>query len=46
MKNKKNWSNESAFAAGIGLERIAMIKYDFNDIRELYSNDLIIIEKF
>ncbi|MBD5788893.1 phenylalanyl-tRNA synthetase subunit alpha [Mycoplasma synoviae GX11-T] len=46
LKNKKNWSNESAFAAGIGLERIAMIKYDFNDIRELYSNDLRIIEKF
>ncbi|UWD34006.1 phenylalanine--tRNA ligase subunit alpha [Mesomycoplasma molare] len=36
----------NGFAAGIGLERIAMIKYQIQDIRELYINDLRILNQF
>ncbi|TDV23060.1 phenylalanyl-tRNA synthetase alpha subunit [Mycoplasmopsis mustelae] len=36
----------NAFAAGVGLERLAMIKYGLNDIRDLYRNDLRILEQF
>ncbi|MBG0730781.1 hypothetical protein [Mycoplasma sp. 'Moose RK'] len=35
-----------ALAAGIGLERIAMIKYQINDIREFYKNDLRFLKQF
>ncbi|MGL4343448.1 MAG: phenylalanine--tRNA ligase subunit alpha [Metamycoplasmataceae bacterium] len=34
------------FAAGIGVERIAMIKYGINDIREFYKNDLKFLKQF
>jgi phenylalanyl-tRNA synthetase alpha chain len=34
------------FAAGLGLERIAMIKYNIKDIRDLYNNDLRFLEQF
>ncbi|QGZ97616.1 phenylalanine--tRNA ligase subunit alpha [Mycoplasma sp. NEAQ87857] len=41
------YSNEyNGFAAGIGIERITMIKYGFSDIRDLYKNDLRIMEQF
>ncbi|WP_426460960.1 phenylalanine--tRNA ligase subunit alpha [Mycoplasma hafezii] len=36
----------NGFAAGLGLERITMIKYGFTDIRDLYRNDLRIVEQF
>ncbi|ENY69315.1 Phenylalanyl-tRNA synthetase alpha subunit (PheS) [Metamycoplasma auris 15026] len=36
----------SAFAAGIGIERIAMIKYGIDDIRELYTNDIRFLKQF
>ncbi|WP_036459139.1 phenylalanine--tRNA ligase subunit alpha [Mycoplasma leonicaptivi] len=36
----------NGFAAGIGIERVTMIKYGFNDIRDLYRNDLRILEQF
>ncbi|VEU74883.1 phenylalanyl-tRNA synthetase subunit alpha [Mycoplasmopsis citelli] len=36
----------NGFAAGIGVERITMIKYGFSDIRDLYKNDLRIMEQF
>lgn len=39
-------NNMNAFAAGIGIERIAMIKYGINDIREFYTNDLRFISQF
>ena len=29
----------TGFAAGIGIERLAMIKYGISDIRDLYNND-------
>lgn len=36
----------NGFAAGIGIERIAMIKYNIKDIRDLYRNDLRVLEQF
>ncbi|VEU59144.1 phenylalanine--tRNA ligase subunit alpha [Mesomycoplasma neurolyticum] len=36
----------NAFAAGIGIERLAMIKYKISDIRELYKNDLRFLNQF
>ena len=38
--------NIRGFAAGIGIERIAMIKYNILDIRELYNNDLRFLDQF
>ena len=34
------------FAAGLGIERIAMIKYNILDIRDLYNNDLRFLNQF
>ncbi|TPR54349.1 phenylalanine--tRNA ligase subunit alpha [Metamycoplasma neophronis] len=36
----------NAIAAGIGIERIAMIKYGIEDIRELYTNDQRFLKQF
>ena len=36
----------SGFAFGMGIERIAMIKYRINDIRLLYENDLRFLKQF
>jgi phenylalanyl-tRNA synthetase alpha chain len=36
----------SGFAWGMGIERIAMIKYGIEDIRLFYSNDLRFLEQF
>ena len=45
--DKAGYSNDmSAFAAGIGIERIAMIKYNIGDIREFYKNDLRFLSQF
>ncbi len=35
-----------SFAAGIGIERIAMIKYNVTDIREFYNNNVAFLKKF
>lgn len=34
------------FAAGIGIERMAMIKYGISDIREFYKNDIRFLKQF
>ena len=34
------------FAAGIGVERITMIKYNIPDIREFYKNDIRFLQQF
>jgi phenylalanyl-tRNA synthetase alpha chain len=34
------------FAFGMGVERIAMIRYGISDIRHLYENDLRFLEQF
>lgn len=36
----------SGFAFGWGIERIAMLKYDIDDIRLFYENDLRFLEQF
>ena len=36
----------NGFAAGIGIERVAMIKYGINDIREFYKNDIRFLKEF
>ncbi len=36
----------SGFAFGIGVERIAMLKYDVDDIRHFYNNDLRFLRQF
>jgi phenylalanyl-tRNA synthetase alpha chain len=37
---------KTGFAGGMGIERIAMIKYGINDVRDLYSNDFRILTQF
>mgnify|MGYP001002021048 FL=1 len=39
-------SKYRGFAFGIGVERIAMLKYGINDIRQFYTNDLRFIKQF
>ena len=39
-------SELNAIAAGIGLDRIAMIKYGISDIRDIYMNDFNLIKQF
>ena len=36
----------SGFAFGMGLDRIAMIKYQIDDIRLFYTNDLLFLQQF
>lgn len=36
----------SGFAFGLGIERIAMLKYSINDIRLFFENDLRFLEQF
>jgi phenylalanyl-tRNA synthetase alpha chain len=36
----------TGFAAGIGVERIALLRYGIDDIREFYKNDLRFLEQF
>jgi phenylalanyl-tRNA synthetase alpha chain len=36
----------SAYAFGIGIERLAMLMYGINDIRVFYDNDLRVIKQF
>lgn len=35
-----------AIAAGIGVERLAMLKYEITDIRDLYSNNFKVLKQF
>jgi len=41
--NPKNWQG---FAFGMGLERLAMMKYKINDIRLFYKGDLRFLKQF
>ena len=43
---KINDKNISGIAFGIGIERIAMIKYGITDIRSFYDNDLRFLSQF
>ena len=46
LKNAGFNNNMNAIAAGIGIERLAMIKYEIKDIREFYLNDLRFLNQF
>ena len=41
--NPKNWQG---FAFGVGLDRLAMMKYKIGDIRLFYNGDLRVLEQF
>lgn len=41
-----NYSNVSGIAFGIGIERLAMIKYNVGDIRNFYDNNLRFLNYF
>jgi len=43
---KINSKKYSGFAFGMGVERIAMLKYAINDIRFFYENDMRFLEQF
>ena len=34
------------FAAGIGLERLVMLRYGISDMRDLYENDINLLKQF
>ena len=36
----------TGFAFGMGIERIAMLKYGINDIRVFFENDLRFLKQF
>ena len=36
----------SGFAFGIGLERITLLKYEIDDMRLLYENDIRFLKQF
>ena len=36
----------SGFAFGMGVERVAMLKYEIDDIRLMYENDMRFLEQF
>lgn len=36
----------TGFAFGVGIERVAMLKYGINDIRDFYTNDLRFIKNY
>ena len=36
----------SGFAFGIGIERVAILRYDIDDIRKFYTNDLRFVSQF
>ena len=41
--NSKNWQG---FAFGVGMDRLAMMKYKINDVRLFYSGDLRFLKQF
>jgi phenylalanyl-tRNA synthetase alpha chain len=36
----------SGFAFGIGIDRLGFMKYEFDDVRSLYSGDLRFVNQF
>ena len=36
----------TGFAFGVGIERLAMIKYGIKDIRDFYTNDIRFLNSF
>ena len=47
FKNERYDPEEySGFAFGVGLERIALLKYEIDDMRLLYENDIRFLKQF
>ncbi|QJC36819.1 phenylalanine--tRNA ligase subunit alpha [Enterobacteriaceae endosymbiont of Donacia vulgaris] len=47
LKNiKVNFSKYYGFAFGLGIERLAMLRYNINDIRSFYENDIRFLKQF
>lgn len=46
IKISKTHGIDTGMAAGIGVERIAMLKYGISDIRSFYNNDFEFIKQF
>jgi len=46
MQRANITSINTGLASGIGVERIAMLKYGINDIRDLYTNDFMLNKQF
>lgn len=46
LKKAQYTNDMNGFAAGVGIERIAMIKYGIDEIREFYKNDLRFLNQF
>lgn len=46
LKEANISSEKSGIAFGMGIDRIAMLKYQINDIRRLYGNDFSLLEQF
>ena len=36
----------TGFAFGVGIDRLAMLKYDIKDVRDLYTNDIRFLSNF
>ena len=43
---KKISEEYTGFAFGVGLERIALLKYEIDDMRLLYENDVRFLKQF
>lgn len=43
---KAGIKGKNGIAAGLGIERIAMLKYGISDVRDLYSNNFKILKQF
>ena len=41
-----DWERYTGFAAGMGVERIAMLRYGVDDIRNFHANDLRFLRQF
>ena len=39
-------SKYTGFAFGVGLERVTMLKYGIDDIRNFYQNDIRFLDEF
>jgi phenylalanyl-tRNA synthetase alpha chain len=46
LKSAGYTNDMNAFAAGCGIERLAMIKYEIDDIRYFYQNDIKFLNQF
>jgi phenylalanyl-tRNA synthetase alpha chain len=47
LKNVKiSTKKYSGYALGMGIERVAMIKYIIDDIRVFFNNDIRFLEQF